>query len=163
MRRLAILIGEFLAMSSLKEFRLSIGINSSRDLVWRAMVDWEGQSEWMLSTRVYDDRESPEGVGHRLKAFTGPLPRFNRILGVMDHMYVSEWDPPRFCRVEHIGRIIRGYGTFTLHEVSANRVRFDWFEEIEAPRAVLAMVKPAILLGVWVSLRRFRAMVERTR
>jgi hypothetical protein len=163
MMRLPISISEFPAMSSLKEFRLAIEINSSRDAVWRAMVDWEGQSAWMLSTRVYDDRDSPEGVGHRLKAFTGPFPRFNQVLGVMDHMYVSAWDPPRFCRVEHVGRIIRGYGTFTLHEVSANRVRFDWFEEIDAPGVILAIVKPAILLGVWVSLRRFRTMVERTR
>ena len=150
-------------MSKLNEFRLSIEIAASRDLTWRTMVDWERQSDWMLSTRVYDDRESPYGVGHRLKAFTGPLPRFNRILGVMDYMYVSEWDPPRYCRVEHVGRIIRGFGTFTLEELSANRVRFDWYEEIEAPRLLLAIVKPAILLGVWISLRRFRVMVERTR
>lgn len=148
-------------MSKLREFRLSMEINSSLPLVWRAMVDWERQSEWMLSTRVYDDRESPEGVGHRLKAFTGPLPRFNRLIGVMDYMYVSEWDPPRYCRVEHVGRVIRGYGTFTLHQLSASRVKFDWFEEIEAPRLILAIVKPAILIGVWVSLRRFRTMVER--
>lgn len=150
-------------MSKLKEFRLSIEIAASRELTWRTMVDWERQSEWMLSTRVYDDRESPQGVGHRLKAFTGPLPRFNRILGVMDYMHVSEWDPPRYCRVEHVGRVIRGFGTFTLHKLSANRVRFDWYEEIEAPRPVLAIIKPAILLGVLISLRRFRAMVERKR
>ncbi len=149
-------------MNALKEFRLSIEIDAPREEVWRAMVDWERQSEWMLSTRVYDDPSSPIGNGHRLKAFTGPFARVNKVLGVMDEMVVSEWEPPRFCRVEHVGRIIRGYGTFTLVELSPSRVRFDWFEEIEAPRLILALIKPGVLVGVWISLKRFRRLVERS-
>ena len=150
-------------MKPLKEFALTIEINAPIERVWREMIDWEKQSEWMLATRVYDDRTSPEGVGHRLKAFTGPLARFNRIIGVMDSMVVSQWDPPRFCRVEHVGRIIRGFGTFILSELSDSVVRFDWYEEIDAPSALLAIIKPGVLIGVWISLRRFRALVERDR
>lgn len=146
----------------LKEFAISIQIDAPISHVWERMVDWEGQSEWMLATRVYDDAQSPNGLGHRLRAFTGPFARWNRLIGVMDEMVVSEWDPPRFCRVEHIGKIIRGHGTFTLtpdpHDPS--RTRFDWFEEIKAPGWLLAIVKPGVLIGVWISLRRFKRGVE---
>lgn len=154
-------------MRRLKEFALAVTINAPIDRVWQKMIDWEGQSEWMLATRVYDDHASPEGVGHRLRAFTGPLAKRNRLLGVMDEMVVSEWKPPYFCRVEHVGRIIRGYGTFTLEsrEIYIDGIRkfthFDWFEEIEAPRWILFLVKPGVLIGVWISLRRFKRRVER--
>ena len=146
----------------LKEFAISIDIDAPLHDVWQRMVDWEGQSEWMLATRVYDDAQSPNGLGHRLRAFTGPFARWNRLIGVMDEMVVSEWDPPRFCRVEHIGRIIRGHGTFTLTADPhvASRTRFDWFEEIKAPRWLLALVKPGVLIGVLISLRRFKRGVE---
>jgi hypothetical protein len=108
-----------------KEFALAITIDAPLTRVWAEMVDWEGQSEWMFSTRVYDDPHSVEGVGHTLRAFTGPFARWNRILGIMDEMVVSEWEPPRFCRVEHVGRIIRGYGTFRSISNSIRLVRGD--------------------------------------
>lgn len=150
-------------MNRLKDFSLTIEIDAPIEVVWQEMIDWEKQSEWMLATRIYDDLTSPEGIGHRLKAFTGPLSKFNRVIGVMDSMVVSKWDPPRFCRVEHVGRIIRGYGTFTLTELPNSSVRFDWYEEIDAPNLILALIKPGVLVGVWISLRRFRSLVERAR
>jgi Polyketide cyclase / dehydrase and lipid transport len=155
-------------MRPLKEFALSVNIEAPVDQVWQKMVDWEGQSEWMLSTRVYDDQSSPDGVGHRLRAFTGPMARWNRIFGVMDEMVVSQWKPPHFCRVEHVGKIIRGYGTFTLtnREIYDGGIRqfthFDWFEEIEAPKWILLLVKPGVLIGVWISLQRFKRRVEKS-
>lgn len=146
----------------IKEFALAITIDAPIDRVWQVMVDWEAQSDWMLSTRVYNDSLSPEGVGHTFRAFTGPLARWNRSLGLMDEMVVSEWQPPRFCRVEHIGKVIRGYGTFALSSVSSDssQTRFDWYEEIEGPSSILALLKPGVLLGVWISLRRFKRRVE---
>lgn len=151
-------------MNPIREFKLSIDIDAPEEHVWREMVDWEGQSAWMLSTRVYDDHTSPAGVGHRLRAFTGPFAKVNRFLGVMDEMVVSEWEPPRYCRVEHVGRIIRGYGTFTLNPDSRypQRTRFDWFEEIDAPRPILLLIKPGVLIGVWISLQKFKRIVEKS-
>jgi hypothetical protein len=78
----------------------------------------------------------------------------------MDEMVVSQWQPPTFTRVEHIGKIIKGYGTFTLSTVGENRTRFDWFEEIDAPAVILAVIKIPTLLGVFISLRRFKKIVE---
>lgn len=158
-------------MRPIREFALSVTIDAGIERVWREMVDWEGQSKWMLATRVYDDKGSPIGVGHRLRAFTGPFAKFNRVIGVMDEMVVTQWQPPRFCRVEHIGRIIRGYGTFTLtgdpkdgrdrrNLGEGDRTRFDWYEEIDAPRLILALIKPGLLFGVWISLKRFKRVVE---
>ncbi len=146
----------------IREFALAITIDAPIAKVWEEMVDWEGQSDWMLSTRVYDDVHSPVGVGHTLRAFTGPFAQWNRLLGIMDEMVVSAWDPPRFCRVEHVGKVIRGYGTFTLSVDSKDpkRTRFDWFEEIKGPQWILAIIKPGILIGVWISLRRFKRRIE---
>lgn len=149
-------------MRRLREFALSVEIAAGIEEVWKEMVAWKDQSEWMLATRVYDDESSPEGVGHKLKAYTGIAPRRITWLGVMDHMVVSVWEPPTFCRVEHVGTIIKGYGTFTLVALDENRTRFDWFEEIKAPAIVLAVIKPGVLIGVKLSLARFaRRFVNR--
>ena len=40
-------------------------------------------------------------------------------------------------------------------ELSENQVRFDWYEEISAPKLVLALIKPGVLLAVTYSLRKF--------
>ena len=147
-------------MRPLREFALTIEIDAPIKAVWSEIIDWQGQSEWMLATRVYDDGESPEGIGHRLRAFTGLFAKRSRLIGVMDEMVVSQWQPPTFTRVEHIGKIIKGYGTFTLSTVGENRTRFDWFEEIDAPAVILAVIKIPTLLGVFISLRRFKKIVE---
>lgn len=147
-------------MRPLREFALTIEIDAPIEAVWSEIIDWQGQSEWMLATRVYDDGESPEGIGHRLSAFTGLFAKRSRLIGVMDEMVVSQWQPPTFTRVEHIGKIIKGYGTFTLSTLGENRTRFDWFEEIDAPAVILAVIKIPTLLGVFISLRRFKKIVE---
>jgi hypothetical protein len=148
------------ALFPLKDFSLTIEIDAPIEKVWSEMVDWEGQSKWMLATRVYDEKSSPVGINHRLKAFTGLFAKKSTLFGVMDEMYVSAWEPPRFCRVEHIGKVIKGYGTFTLTSLSTNRTRFDWFEEIKAPAPILIIIKIPTLIGVAISLRRFKKIAE---
>lgn len=147
-------------MRRLNEFALTVEIEASVEEVWREIIDWQGQSEWMLATKVYDDIDSPVGVGHRLRAFTGLFAKASTLIGVMDEMVVSQWQPPNFTRVEHIGKIIKGYGTFTLTEVGQNRTKFDWFEVIDAPNLILALIKIPTLIGVLISLRRFKKIVE---
>jgi len=74
-------------------------------------------------------------------------------------MVVSEWNPPYFCRVEHVGKIIKGYGTFTLSSSQDGKTRFDWFERINAPALIVLLIRPGILLGVRFSLYRFKREV----
>ena len=147
-------------MRPLNEFALTIEISAPIEEVWREIIDWQGQSEWMLATRVYDDVQSPEGVGHRLRAFTGPFAKRSTLIGLMDEMEVSIWQPPTFLRVEHICNLLKGYGTFTLSRVGEVRTRFDWFEEIKAPLVILALIKIPTLVGVLISLKRFKKIVE---
>ena len=147
-------------MRPLKEFALTIEISAPIEEVWREIIDWQGQSEWMLATRVYDDLQSPAGVGRRLRAFTGPFAKRSTLIGLMDEMEVSVWQPPTFLRVEHIGKLLKGYGTFTLSRVGEDKTRFDWFEEIKAPLVILALIKIPTLIGVLISLKRFKKIVE---
>jgi hypothetical protein len=83
----------------------------------------------------------------------------------LDTMEITNWHPPYECDVLHIGRIIRGTGSF---ELVSNKKRkkdgtiFNWSEEIIAPAIFVAILKPFILLGVRISLRRFARLVERS-
>ena len=63
--------------------------------------------------------------------------------------------------VDHYGKFIKGIGVFNLTEED-DITRFDWFEEIKAPRALLIFIKPFILIAVYVSLRKFARGFVRT-
>jgi uncharacterized protein YndB with AHSA1/START domain len=131
--------------------------------VWSAIADWEGQSKWMLQTKVIRTSEISEGVDVTIEAFTGPFhrlfPRF-RSLGVTDLMRVTSWQPPFRCDVIHYGKVIKGTGTFELESEDHSRTIFHWSEVIEAPRWIFILVKPFILAGVRISLARFRRTLE---
>lgn len=140
----------------IEDFRVSVKIPGSLEEVWRRLVDWKAQGEWMLMTKVTSsDRNSNDsGIGTTIDAVTG-IGRF----GLLDRMKVTEWQPPNFCAVEHYGKWIKGIGEFRLVELDDRdggpKVRFDWYERIDAPRLILALIKPGVLLGVYISLRRF--------
>lgn len=139
----------------IEDFRVSVTIPATCSEVWRRLVNWEEQGEWMLMTSVSSsDRGADDsGIGTTIDAFTG-IGTF----GVLDRMRVTEWQPPTFCAVEHYGKWIKGIGEFRLVELandSGSKVRFDWYERIDAPRVILAIIKPGVLLGVFISLRRF--------
>ena len=144
---------------------LTVDIKQPVKVVWKYLVDWRSQSDWMLQTKVWSeldqDRTVKNGKGVLIFAFTGLLPNlYPKIkLGVLDTMEVTNWQPPTRCDVVHIGRIIRGTGKFELVE-KKNVTTFYWSEEILAPAILLAILKPFILLGVRISLRRFARLVE---
>jgi len=147
---------------------LTVEIRQPAKVVWKHLVDWRGQSDWMLQTKVWSeldqDRTIKNGKGVLIFAFTGLFPNlYPKIkLGVLDTMEVTKWQPPTRCDVVHIGRIIRGTGKFELVE-KKNVTTFHWSEEIIAPAILLAILKPFILIGVRISLRRFARLVERSR
>lgn len=131
--------------------------------VWEAIADWQGQSNWMLQTKVFLTSKESAGVGVTIEAFTGPLYRFYprfAWLGVLDLMRVTHWEPPVRCDVIHYGKIIKGTGTFEVEAVGEQSSIFHWSEEIAAPKLVFLVMKPFILAGVKISLARFRRLLE---
>jgi hypothetical protein len=139
------------------QLSISIAINAPREKVWQKIADWNSQGEWMLQTKVWVTSDSTEGVGTSIAAFTGPLYRFYPRLkspGLLDLMTVTHWDPPVRCDVEHVGKILKGSGTFILSE-DGSRTRFDWSETIVAPRVLYTLISPFLYVGVRISLARF--------
>jgi uncharacterized protein YndB with AHSA1/START domain len=126
---------------------MSLVIKSPIQKVWAALAAWESQGDWMLQTSVKVTSEIREGVGTKISAFTGIGK-----LGVMDHMVVTAWQPPHICDVVHTGKIIKGMGRFELVEIDAHTTRFNWSEEIVAPRALFLLIAPGLYAGVRISL-----------
>lgn len=150
-------------MTTNNTLAVDIAIDAPRERVWAAIADWEGQSNWMLQTKVIRTSTQSEGVGVTIEAFTGPFYRFfprMRFLGVLDLMRVTSWQPPLRCDVVHYGSIIKGTGTFALEATSDSHTLFHWSEEIEAPRWIFILIKPFFLAGVRISLARFRRSLE---
>lgn len=136
----------------LDEFRVSITVNAELLRVWEKLVDWKSQGEWMALTKVWSsvDESGASGIGTEISAFTG----LGKI-GVLDKMRVTKWEPPYLCAVDHYGKIIKGIGEFRLTKIAENKTRFDWYEKIIAPKLVLALIKPGIIIAVTYSLRKF--------
>ena len=158
-------------MKNRNRLALSVEIDQPVKVVWKHLVDWRSQSDWMLQTKVWSeldqDRTVKNGKGVLIFAFTGLFPKLypKLKLGVLDTMEITNWHPPYECNVLHIGRIVRGTGSF---ELVSNKKRkkdgtiFNWSEEIIAPAIFVEILKPFILLGVRISLRRFARLVERS-
>jgi uncharacterized protein YndB with AHSA1/START domain len=134
---------------------MSLIIDVPIEKVWAALADWESQGEWMLQTTVEVTSDIREGVGTSIAAFTGIGK-----LGIMDHMTVTSWDPPTICDVVHTGAIIKGTGRFELTALSDNSTRFDWSEEILAPRAIFLLIAPGLYAGVRISLSALRRQLQ---
>lgn len=134
---------------------MSLVINVPINKVWAALADWESQGEWMLQTTVEVTSVIREGVGTSIAAFTGIGK-----LGIMDHMTVTSWNPPTICDVVHTGKIIKGTGRFELTALSDNSTRFDWSEEILAPRAIFLLIAPGLYAGVRISLSALRRQLQ---
>ena len=134
---------------------MSLVIDVPIEKVWAALADWESQGEWMLQTTVEVTSDIREGVGTSIAAFTGIGQ-----LGIMDHMTVTSWNPPTVCDVVHTGAIIKGTGRFELTALSENSTRFDWSEEILAPRAIFLLIAPGLYAGVRISLSALRRQLQ---
>lgn len=135
----------------IEEFRVTLRIPAPTQKVWDELVTWKNQGNWMALTKVTSSHNGPtdSGVGTTIEAFTG-IGKF----GILDQMRVIDWQPPKYCKVDHYGKIIKGIGIFNL--IDENGItRFDWYEEIKAPRALLILIKPFILIAVYASLRKF--------
>jgi hypothetical protein len=98
-------------------------------------------------------------VGERLTAVTKLAG-----IGFTDPMEVTRWEPPHRVDVRHLGRVLRGTGTFTV-EPAPGGARFVWAEDLDLPlgaagRLGFAVVRPAFTLMLRRSLRRLARQVE---
>ena len=138
--------------------RISFAVDASCERVWEKIADWPSQGDWMLQTKVWVTSDQREGIGTSIAAFTGPLhfiyPRF-KYFGLLDLMTVTHWQPPHRCDVEHVGKILKGSGSFLLTPLSETKTQFDWSETVIAPRALFFLVAPFLYVGVRISLARF--------
>ncbi|MBM3731566.1 MAG: SRPBCC family protein [Actinobacteria bacterium] len=153
-------------MRKLSHLELNIKIDRPLESVWNSLVDWRSQSEWMLQTKVWSeldqDRTIKNGKGVLIFAFTGLFPKLypKLRLGILDTMEITAFKPPVLCEVVHIGRVIRGTGRFKLIKTKKGTI-FNWQENLIAPAIFLIVMKPVLLLGVWLSLRRFARLLTR--
>ena len=152
------------------ELVLSVEVAAPPAQVWAALVDWESQGEWMLLTDVRtEDGEGQvpgaQGVGGRLAARTGvPLPGGRR-LGVLDTMLITAWEPPRRVDVRHLGKVVRGTGTFEVVPRGESASTFVWTESLDRPLGRVGelgwpLARPVMAAGVRLSLKRFAAYAE---
>jgi hypothetical protein len=112
----------------------------------------------MLQTKVWVTSEISSGVGTSIAAFTGPLYKFYprvKSPGLLDLMTVTKWEEPSRCDVVHVGKVLKGTGSFVLTQEGERVTRFDWSETIEAPRVLFMLVAPFLYAGVRISLNRF--------
>jgi uncharacterized protein YndB with AHSA1/START domain len=145
----------------------TVEVAAPAEQVWAALVDWDRQGEWMLLTDVHTedgDGQVPgaQGLGGRIAARTGvPLPGGRRV-GVLDPMLITRWDAPRRVDVRHLGRVVRGTGTFEVRPRGESASTFVWTESLDLPLGRLGalgwpLVRPVMVAGVRYSLKRFAA------
>ena len=132
---------------------LTLTLPCDAQRAWYEITDWNKQGKWMLQTSVWLTSEIESGPGTEIAAFTGPFHKF--FLGVLDTMVVTNWQPPFICDVLHTGKVIKGTGRFEVVAINDQKSQFNWSEIIWAPRAIFLILKPALYVGVWISLRRF--------
>jgi carbon monoxide dehydrogenase subunit G len=135
-----------------------VAVAAPPEVVWEALTDWDGQSDWMVATTVTAE---PGGhrVGERLTAVTGVAG-----VGFSDPMEVTRWDPPARVDVAHLGRVVRGTGTFAV-EPAPGGAWCLWVEDLDLPlgslgRLGFALLRPAFQLMLRRSLRRLARQLE---
>ena len=141
------------------QIKIRLKISAPIEKVWAAIADWESQGDWMLQTRVWVTSENRSGVGTSISALTGPFVKSGLNFGLLDKMVVTNWQPPYLCEVDHVGKVIKGTGRFELTDSSTNQevaTTFDWSETIKAPKIVFYLIYLPTVLGVRISLLRFR-------
>ena len=143
----------------MEHLEVRVAVAAAPEVVWGAVTDWERQGEWVAFTRVVAEGGGP-GVGERVTAVTGFGPvRF------VDPMEVTCWDPPRRADVRHLGRVVRGTGSFRV-EPAPGGAWFIWIEDLDIPLGVAGrlgfrwMARPLTVLMLRRSLRRMARDLE---
>jgi uncharacterized protein YndB with AHSA1/START domain len=129
--------------------------------VFAAATDWARQGTWIPLTRVRVTHGDGRSAGSVVEAFTG----IGR-LGLLDVLEIVRFDEPHAVDVVHVGRWVRGPGSFTFAPAPDGGTRFGLREWLHVPggaagRLVWSLTRPLFELGARRSLRTFARGVER--
>jgi hypothetical protein len=130
------------------ELELTVQVAAPPDTIFRAVTDWERQSEWVFGTRVSVVEGDGKSVGSEIDAVK---------FGVSDRMRITRWDPPHAVELLHLGKIVRGTAVFAVRGS-----RFVWTERLDVP-FFYPLVKPLFVLMLRRSLQRFARFAEEYR
>ena len=128
-----------------------VHVAAPADETFAAATDWPGQQEWVFATRVRPTLGTGHNLGDEIAARTGVGP-----LGFTDTMTITEWEPPRLCRVRHTGRLVRGIAVFDVRAETERSSVFTWTEDLELPFGRLGQ------LGFRLTEPVFRYFVQRS-
>ncbi|MZD07536.1 SRPBCC family protein [Streptomyces sp. SID5785] len=106
---------------------------------WRRITDWERHGAVVPLTRVTVRTPPPTAAGTVFVARTG----LGRLLGFDDPMELVAWQPPRRCRMEKRGRLVRGWAEFEVRARPGGGARVEWHEELRV-RGVPAVADPVL-------------------
>jgi hypothetical protein len=111
---------------------LGAELHGPPSVLWRSLVDWERQGDWMLEASDFEVT-SPhrEGVGVEVLATV-------RIGGIStrDRIRVDVWEPERHLGIVHLGWV-SGRGDLRLQPIGPGRTRLHWREQLHAPWGVI--------------------------
>ncbi len=147
------------------ELTVSVDVEAPPLQVWRALVDWERQGEWMPLTDVRVVGGDPRGVGGRIESRTGMPVGGGRHVGMLDTLEITGWHPPSRVEVLHTGQVVRGPGIFEVRPRMAGAT-VVWTEQLELPLGRLGrlgwpLVRPAAAFALRMGLSRFRDFARR--
>ncbi len=137
------------------DLSLSVDINASQEEVFKKVVDWESQGDWMLGTKVSRTKNNGQGLGGEIVAWTG-IWKF----GFNDPMVITQWIEPKIVDVKHLGKVVKGTGSMVVEKIDEKNSKFIWSETIELPLGIVGrigwiFIKPFFVAGIKYSLNKF--------
>ncbi|MGW0414447.1 SRPBCC family protein [Streptomyces collinus] len=112
-------------------FSLERTVPLSVEETWRRLTRWPRHGDAVPLTRVTVITSPPTQEGTRFVARTGIGP-----LAFEDPMEVTVWHPPAdgelgLCRMEKLGRAVRGWAEIEVRPGPGGRTRLVWREELD--------------------------------
>jgi hypothetical protein len=137
------------------DLSLSVDIKASQEEVFKKVVDWESQGDWMLGTKVSRTKNNGQGLGGEIVAWTG-IWKF----GFNDPMVITQWIEPKIVDVKHLGKVVKGTGSMVVEKIDEKNSKFIWSEIIELPLGIVGrigwiFIKPFFVAGIKYSLNKF--------
>jgi hypothetical protein len=91
------------------------------ETAWHRLTDWPAHGRAVPLTTVTGPARTAAGSLVVARTAVG---RF----GFDDPMEVVAWEPPRFCRLEKRGRVVRGWAELAVEALPDRRSRVTWRE-----------------------------------